>query len=168
MLSLTLGIIILAMSMARSPFEIAEVFLGVIVGTFILDSEYILYSYIFEPNTDFAKSIFAYIKSKDFGGVIGFINEHKDEVKEKSLNSVLFQVVLIFVVVFVSYTRTSYFIKAFVLSIFANSIYKLIECFLDGDTKDWFWAIKGTPKRESVLLLIIALVAVLGLALYFV
>jgi len=36
-----------------------------------------------------------------------------------------------------------------VLSIFANSIYKLIECYFNGTTKEWFWAIKGTPKKKG-------------------
>jgi hypothetical protein len=168
LISLTLGITILAMSVARSALEIAEVFIGVILGTFLLDTEYILYSYIFEPKTDFAKSIFAYIKSSDFGGLISFINEHKNEVKDKSFNSVLFQAILIFVVVFVSYIDTSYLIKAFVMSIFANSIYKLIECVFEGTTKEWFWAIKGTPKKDAVVVFIIGLVIVLAISLYFV
>lgn len=168
LVSLTLGITILAMSVARKPFDIAQVFVGVFLGTFLLDMELIFYPYIFEPDTEYAKTVFAYIKSKDFGNLISYINEHKDEVKDKSLNSIIFQFVLIFLVVFASYTNTSYFIKAFVMSVFANSIYKLTEALLEGKTKDWFWAIKGTPKKEGVVFFIITLIIVLAVALYFV
>ncbi len=168
LVSITLGITILAMSVARKPLDIAQVFAGVLLGTFLLDIEFILYPYIFEPNTEYAKTVFAYIKNRNFGDLISFINEHRDEVKDKSLNSIIFQFVLIFLVVFTSYTNTSYFIKAFVMSVFANSIYKLTEALFEGKTKDWFWAIKGTPKKEGVVFFIVGLITVLAVALYFV
>jgi len=168
LVSITLGITILAMSVARKPLDIAQVFAGVLLGTFLLDIEFILYPYIFEPNTEYAKTVFAYIKNRNFGDLISFINEHRDEVKDKSLNSIIFKFVLIFLVVFTSYTNTSYFIKAFVMSVFANSIYKLTEALFEGRTKDWFWAIKGTPKKEGVIFFIVGLIIVLAIALYFV
>lgn len=161
LLSITIGIIISAMAVVRNPWEIAEVVLGVVFGAFILDSEYILYSYIFEPNSEFAKSLFAYIKHKDYAGLIGFINEHKYDVKDKSLNSVLFQAVLVPLSIFVIYSPASFFIKSLVLATYANSIYKLIESYFEGKTKEWFWAIKGTPKKEGVLTFIFVLVAIL-------
>ena len=66
LVSLTLGITILAMSVARKPFDIAQVFVGVLLGTFLLDLEFILYPYIFEPKTEYAKTIFGYIKNNFF------------------------------------------------------------------------------------------------------
>ncbi|HOS88500.1 MAG TPA: hypothetical protein PLM44_00345 [bacterium] len=166
LVSATLGVIILAMTVAKQPIEIIEIIIGIILGTFVLDIEFILYPYMFEPNSDFAKNIFGYTKSKDFKGLISFINEHRDGLKEKSLNSALFQVVLIPICLLVAYTDTSYFMKAFVLSIFANSIYKLIECYFNGTTKEWFWAIKGTPKKEGVLGFILVLILILVVSIY--
>ena len=166
LISFTIGIVITALGVVRNPWDIAEVVIGVIIGTFILDSEYILYSYIFEPTTEFAKSIFAYIKHKDFAGLVGYINEHKNEIKDKSFNSALFQVVLAPVSVYIIYSNASYLIKALILSAFANSIYKLIECYFEGDTREWFWAIKGNPKKEGVLTFIIGLILVLVFCLW--
>jgi len=121
---------------------------------------------MFEPNSSFAISVFGYIKSKDTGGLIAFINEHRDDVKEKSLNSALFQMILVPVALFVSYSTKSYFAKTFVLSMLANSIYRLIECYFEGDIKEWFWALKVTPKKSSVLLFIIVLLAILIACLF--
>ncbi|HOD01506.1 MAG TPA: hypothetical protein PKH50_02185 [bacterium] len=168
LISATLGIIMLAMTVAKDPIEIIEIIVGAILGTFILDIEYVLYPYMFDSNSDFSKFIFGYTKNKDFEGLISFINEHRNDLKEKSLNSALFQTVLIPICLFVSYIDTSYFMKAFVLSIFANSIYRLIECYFYGTTKEWFWAIKGTPKKEGILGFMVILLAVLAVSLYLV
>lgn len=161
LISLTVGITISAMAVVRNPFEIAEVAIGSLLGAFLLDSEYILYSYIFEPKSEFAKSLFGYLKHRDYGGMLGFINEHKHDVKDKSLNSVLFQVVLVPMSIFVIYSSASFFIKSLVLATYANSIYRLIESYFEGKTKEWFWAIKGTPKKEGVLSFIVILLVVL-------
>ena len=131
----------------------------------MLDLEYILYSYMFEPNSSLQYLFWLY-KSKDTGGLIAFINEHRDDVKEKSLNSALFQMILVPVALFVSYSTKSYFAKTFVLSMLANSIYRLIECYFEGDIKEWFWALKVTPKKSSVLLFIIVLLAILIACLF--
>jgi hypothetical protein len=166
LISATLGIIVAAMGVVKKPLEIIEIISGVLMGTFILDVEYILYSYMFEPNSNFAVSVFGYIKSKDIGGLIAFINEHRDDIKEKSLNSALFQIILAPIVLFVSYSTKSYFAKTFVLSMFAISIYRLIECYFEGDIKEWFWALKVTPKKSSILLFIIVLLAILASCLF--
>jgi hypothetical protein len=166
LISVTLGIMVAALGVVKKPFEIFEILSGVLMGAFVLDLEYILYSYMFEPNSSFAISVFGYIKSKDTGGLIAFINEHRDDVKEKSLNSALFQMILVPVALFVSYSTKSYFAKTFVLSMLANSIYRLIECYFEGDIKEWFWALKVTPKKSSVLLFIIVLLAILIACLF--
>lgn len=166
LLSITIGIVIAAMGVARNTLDIIEIAIGALLGTFALDMEYIMYPYLFDPKTDFSKSIFAFVKHKDYGGLIGFINEHKSSIEDKSLNSALFQLVLVPLSIYLVYSNASYFIKTFTLSIFANSIYKLIEAYFEGKTEDWFWAIKGTPKKEGVLLFIIALIVVLIFCLW--
>lgn len=166
LISLTIGVVILALGVVRNPLNIVEVFIGVIFGAFVLDLEYILYAYIFEPRSEFAKTLFGYIKHKDRGGLISYINEHKHEVKDKSLNSVLFQVILVPMSIFVVYSTASFFIKALVLATLTNSIYKMVECYFEGDIKDWFWALKSTPRKEGVLLFTIGLILVLIFCLY--
>ena len=166
LISATVGITVAALGVARNAIDIVEIVVGVVFGTFLLDMEFILYPYLFEPKTDFAKSVFAYMKHKDYAGLIGFINEHKNEIEDKSLNSALFQVILAPFSVFLVYSDASYFVKAFVLSIFANSIYRLIESYFEGTTKEWFWAIKGNPKKEGVLAFIIGMLLVLVFCLW--
>lgn len=165
LISATLAITILASAVVRQPFNIIEVVVGCLLGTFILDSEYLMYAYILEPKSEFAKTVFGYIKYKDYKNLLEFINQHKDEVKDKALNSALFQVIMVAVAIFAIYASTSFFIKSFVLSILASSIYKLIECYFEGKTDEWFWAMKSRPKKEGVIVYIVVLVLILILYL---
>lgn len=166
LISIALAITLLALGIVRALTGITEVILGCLIGTFVLDSEYVLYTYMLEPNSEFAKSVHGYIKYKDFGGLIEFIQTHKGEVTEKALNSALFQAILAPIAIFVVYASGSLFIEALVLSTLANSIYKLIESFFDGTYTEWFWAMKVRPKKEGVLGFIILLLFVLIYCLY--
>ena len=166
LISATIFITILALGVVRNTLSIVEVMIGALMGTFILEIEYLLYPYIFEPKSDFAKSVFGYVKHKDYSNLIAFINEHKNDIKDKSLNSALFQAILAPTSIYVIYSSASYFVKALVLSTFANSIYKLIESYFEGTTKEWFWAIRGTPKKEGVMVFIVGSILVLAFCLY--
>lgn len=166
LISVTLTVTLLALGVVRKALGITEVVLGCLLGTFILDAEYLMYAYILEPKSEFAKSVFGYIKYKDFAGLIDFINQHKNEVKDKALNSALFQAILVPISIYAVYASTSLFIKAFVLSILASSIYKLIEAYFDGKSDAWFWAIKSRPSKGGVVVYIIFLIIVLIFCLY--
>lgn len=167
LISSTLAVTLLALGVVRGGLNITEVVIGCLLGTFILDMEYILYAYILEPKEEFSKTIAGFIKYKDFKNLITFINEHKNDVKDKSLNSILFQAILVPISIYVVFSPASLLIKSFILSIYANSIYKLIECYFEGRSAEWFWAIKGTPKKEGVLGFIILLVLILLFCLYY-
>lgn len=166
LISATLTITLLALGVIRKPWPIAEIVIGCFLGTFILDLEYVMYAYILEPNTEFAKSVVGYIKHKDFGGLIGFVNTHKSEVTDRALNSALFQAILVPIAIFAVYASQSLLIKALILSTFASSIYKLIESFFEGKTAEWFWAMKVKPTKTGVIGFIMFLVLVLIYCLY--
>lgn len=74
LISVTLCIVLLAQGVIRNPVDIAAVILGCLLGTFVLDSEYILYAYIFEPEGEYAKTIMGYIKYNDYKSLITFID----------------------------------------------------------------------------------------------
>jgi len=161
LLSVTLSIVLLAVGVVRNPIDIFATILGCLLGTFVLESEYILYAYIYDPDSDYSKNIRGYIDHKDYKGLIDFIETHRKDLKDKSLNSVLFQVILAPICIFAVYASTSYFIKTFVLSVFLNSIYKLIEVYFEGNLKDWFWTLKSKPNQQGFLLYTASLVGIL-------
>lgn len=165
LISVTLAVVLLAQGVIRNPIDILSTIVGCLMGTFVLDSEYLLYSY-FDPTIEFSKNVVAYINHKDYKSLIDFIEVNRYEVKDRSLNSVLFQAILAPICIFVAYASTSYFVKAFTLCVFANSIYRLVEAYFDDKTDDWFWAMKKKPSKEGVIFYVCALVLILIFCLY--
>jgi hypothetical protein len=165
-LSATLTVTLLALGVIRKPWSISEIFIGCLLGTFILDLEYVMYAYILEPNAEFSKSVIGYIKHKDFGGLLEFVNTHKDDMTDRALNSALFQVILVPIAIFAVYASQSLLIKALILSTLANSIYKLIENIFEGKTEEWFWAMKVKPTNSGATSFAVFLVLVLIYCLY--
>lgn len=162
LISLVLTITILGINVVRNPIEIILIVMGALIGTFVLDTEYLLYAYFFEPEKDFSKTLITFMKHKDYGNAITYIDYHKNELTDRSLNSALFQVVIAGFTIFAAYSDTSYFVKALAFSILANSIYKLSEAYFSNEYETWFWAFKKKPTKQGVILFGSIMVAILG------
>lgn len=159
LISVTLGIVILAVTVQREPLSIAMIFLGTILGTFVLDLDYFLYAYFIEPDTDFSRNIRAFTKHGDIFNAMMHIHYHKDDLKEKTLNSALFQVILVFVTYYAVSAAPTLMVRALILSAFVNSIYRLLENYhKDQGLTDWFWIINRKPTKEGTFLYIGTLV----------
>jgi hypothetical protein len=160
LISLTLFLAIIAIKVLRSPIDISGAFLGCMLGTFVLDMEYVIYAYFLEPEKDFSKTLIAFVKHKDLNNAAQFIYYHKDEFKDKSLNSAIFQVVMAAVSIFVVSATTSFFIKALVLSIFASTLYKFAESYFENKTAEWFWTFKSKPNKSGLIIYSLLIITV--------
>lgn len=161
LVSLVLFVVLLAVSVERYTLGIVAVFLGSVIGTFILDLDYFIYAYFFEPEKEFSKNIKAYTKHYDILGALHYIQFHKNEIKDKTLNSVLFQVAIAATSLFIVGSQTNLFLKSLVLSIFVNSIYRMVEEFFENRLDMWFWALKNKPTRDSFYIYTCTLLVVL-------
>ncbi len=162
LISIVVAIIVIALKVARGPVEMATMALGALLGTFLLDLEYFIHAYFFEPEAEFSVNLKAYIKHKDIFGTFKFIQYHKNELKDKALNSALFQLILVGIVIYISYATTAYFIKAMAFSVYASSIYLMLETyFQSGSGNEWFWALKSKPDKNGVIAYTFVLIAVL-------
>ncbi|HSX39302.1 MAG TPA: hypothetical protein VLI92_01805 [Candidatus Saccharimonadales bacterium] len=150
LISLTLGVVFIALKIERQPLTIAFIILGTLLGTFFIDLDYYIYAYFLEPNADFSKSLRAFISHKDFLNTIAFIQYHKNDIQDKILSSLLFQIVLAGAAIFVTASTTGIFIKALVLSTFVNSVYRLNEETMQNSHESWFWALKSKPSKTAV------------------
>lgn len=161
LISLTLAMVLIGIKVERQVFGITAIFLGSFFGTFFLDLDYFIWAYFLEPASDFSKTLVAYTKHADFVNIVNHVHYHKNDVREKTLNSVFFQIVLAGMsVIAVSSTNFS-FVKTLILSTFANSIYRMFEMYLDGRADEWFWALKNKPGRNGVILYGTILVVIL-------
>jgi len=64
-LGISLGVVIFSTSFKGNITDAILIFLGAILGIFMLDLDYILQAYILEPEDNFSKLFRDYIKSKD-------------------------------------------------------------------------------------------------------
>jgi hypothetical protein len=168
LLSLVLFVVLLAFRAEAKPLNIAFILLGAVVGTFFLDLDYLIYTYFLEPKADFSLTLAGFVKHKDFSNALTFVSNHRDDLKDKTLNSVLFQVVLGGLLIFVASSNTSLFVKALIFSAFLNSIYRMYEYYVQGKAHEWFWALKEKPSKNGVMVYGAALFVVLVYCLTFI
>lgn len=168
LLSFAVFVVLLALRVEREPLTIALLFLGANLGTFVLDLDYIIHAYFTEPDTDFSKTLKGYIKHFDLAGALNYINYHKREIKEKTLNSALFQVVIGGLMLFVLAAPTSIFLKTLLVSTFINSLYRMAEEYFEHDIKEWFWAIDVNLGRKTLAVYTAIMLSILlyGLTLF--
>lgn len=161
LISLVLSIVLVALSPSRPVLDYTQLFLGAFLGSFFLDIEFFIYAYLFEPSADFSKTLLGFVKHRDFANAFLYLNYHKDEVKDKSINSAIFQIVMALLSISIIFATTFVFIKALVLSIFANTMYKFAEAYFKGPSDEWFWALKNKPTKNGVIAYAVGLVLVL-------
>jgi hypothetical protein len=166
MISVVLTIVMLAMGPVRTTYDITAVIVGVFLGTLVLDMEYVLNAYFLDTNSDFSKTLVGFIRHSDWSNALRHIYYHRDESRENSLNSALFQMVLALMSIFVVYSTRSYFAKALILSVFTQSIYVLFEYYFKDRTNDWFWALSKKPTRKGVQTYIFVMLLILSFCLY--
>lgn len=149
LLSITLFIVFIALRVERDAINFAFLFAGSILGAFALDLDYFIYAYFFEPEKDVSRQIRAYTKHHDITGALKYALNKKNEITDKTLNNVVFQVVLLGLTVFVVASSTNLFVKALLISVAVNSMYRMMEEYVENGTKNWFWALKNKPDSSS-------------------
>jgi len=159
LISLAVFVAILAIRVEKDIPIILTFLGGALLGGLLLEADYFIHAYFVDPASSFGQNLTAYIKHKDISGALLFINEHKGEIPDKTLNSAIFQIVLFATSIFVCGASTSLFMKAFVLSAFANSIYRSIEEYYAGRINQWFWAFKTVPDLSKLRLYYFVLAA---------
>ncbi|MBU0650136.1 hypothetical protein KJ605_01410 [Patescibacteria group bacterium] len=161
------AVAIIALTVQKNPVQLLFVLLGALIGAFFLDLDYILHAYFLEPDDDFSKNVQGFIHHRDFKGLLNYIYYHKNDLKERTLNSAVFQLVLGGASILVVSSTASNFAKALVISAFMNSIYRLAEEHLEyKNAGDWFWAFKTQPDRKGLVIYSFLLVGVLILSFF--
>lgn len=152
LISLTLSVIFIALPVIKNPITIALVFIFSLLGVFVLDLDYFIHAYFIEPELPFSKNLKAYTKHGDYFGALRYIQINGDEVEDKTLSSALFQSLFALFCIFVVSSQVYFPIKAFVLSILANTIYKSLEIYFTKDLTAWFWSFKNVPDKKGFML----------------
>lgn len=149
LLSFTLFVVLIAIRVEREALSIALIFLGSILGGLLLELDYFIYAHFFEPEKDFSKQIQGYTKHKDYKGALNYIAYHRNDIKDKILNSAIFQVVLAGLTIVIVGSPVNVFLKALVISALVNSMYRMSEEYVEGRIDSWFWALKNKPTKNG-------------------
>ncbi len=159
LVSLTLFIAVIALNTERSTINIVYILLGSLLGTFLMDLDYLMHVTFVEPEHKNTDLIMDYLRHFDLIGYFVFVHSHKDEFEKKTFHSALFQVILGLATIFVMASTTPLIIKILVLAAFVNSIYKFLEVFFKDKAKDWFWSFKIDTKPQNMYMFLLLLVA---------
>ena len=166
--SLTLFVMLLTLLGIRNPLDISMVLFGCLVGTFVLDLDYIIYAFFTDPNEDFSLTLKGYLKHKDYINAISYVFYHKDDIRQKTLHSVLFQIVLGGLTFFMVFTPLNLFTKALIISAYTNSLYRMGENLMEDRALEWFWLLKEPPSKKWIKFYLIGSVLVLLVGLQFI
>jgi hypothetical protein len=150
-----------------SYLNILGIFVGAILGIFILDLDYFIHSYILEPKSEASNFVKSYIKDKDFVGVFNYIILHSDKFENKTLNSLVFQIALsIFSIVVVIDPNVPYLIKTLIISTLLNTIFRFYYFYFQGFGDDWFWILKKIPNKYIVIVINLIVLIFVGISIY--
>lgn len=165
-LSISLTVVLISQVFRNGYLELTLIFLGCLLGTFFLDLDYFINAYLLDTDSEFSKLLRDYVKQKDYTGALNYIIHHADEVKNKTLNSAVFQVALSFFALYIVRNPVSTFYKALVISILVNSIYRFFYFFIQDEHHDWFWILKKAPGKMFIGIYNLILFIVVGLSIY--
>ena len=152
LISLVLSILIIAAKLETKPLNIVFIILGSFLGVFVLDLDYIFYTYFIEPEHFFSKKVAELVHNKDFGGALLYIKHHRKELRNLPLHSALFQVCLIILCFYTLISVQLLFGKILILSTLVQSFFEQAEDYAEDKNLDnWFWVLKVKPAKTFLL-----------------
>ncbi|PJE50617.1 hypothetical protein COV27_02965 [candidate division WWE3 bacterium CG10_big_fil_rev_8_21_14_0_10_39_14] len=152
LMSFVLAIVIIALKLESSPLNIALIILGSFLGVFILDLDYIFYTFLVDPKHYFSKNVSDFLRSKKFGSAFVYIQHHKKELRHMPLHSALFQTCLIILCFYTLISTQSIFGKTLILSTLIQSFFEQAEDYAeDKNLNNWFWVLKVKPTKNFLI-----------------
>ncbi len=109
------------------PRAIALVF-GLILGTFLLDLDHLVYWFFLKPDLAESQQAKTYWKNKDFKNLLSLLGENHKTHTSLVFHHFLFQALLLVLTLFVLTSTSSVFGKALVLAI---SVHLLVDIYTD-------------------------------------
>ena len=158
-------VVLISQVYKNGSLDLILIILGCLIGTFFLDLDYFINAYLIDQDTEFSKLLRDYVKNKDFVGALNYIIYHANEIKNKTLNSALFQVSLAIFSLYIVRSPVSTFYKSLIISILLNSIYRFFYFYIQNEHEDWFWVLKKTPGKYFIGIYNLILMVIVGLSI---
>ena len=150
-LSFVLAVVIIALRLETNIINVILVLAGSLLGTFLLDLDYLVFAFIVEPNHHFSQRLRELVVQKNLDGALLYIDHNKSAIPRLTLHSALFQSVLAVITLYVLTSSNDIFGQAFVISGFLQSIYKVVDEYQQTKNVDrWFWILKEKPTKNML------------------
>ncbi len=152
LLSFVLCVVIVAIRLESRWYNFIFIILGALFGTFLLDSDYIFFTYFIDPKHYFSVNIQHLVKQRNFSGALQYINYHKGELRGLPLHSTLFQVLLAIVSLYIMLATKSVFGKTLTLVMMGQIFFEQAQDYMEKkDIGNWFWVLKVKPAKEALI-----------------
>ncbi len=148
LVALTIVIAIIASRGEKHTLQIILTLAGGLLGMLIPDIEYFVHSYWDNPDSEFSKGFKDLMNQKNFQGLFTYVNAHKHLLSKRVMHSVLFQIILGGITLFLATSQGPAFGTALSLSAFTQTFYLMYQEVSETNSiNTWFWILKSTPTR---------------------
>lgn len=150
LISFVMSLAVIALRGETNWLNVILILTGAVIGSFLLDFELLVDSYMIEGGDEKAQKVKEIVKKKSIGDYVGYLNNSVYNHKELPLTSVIFQVILLVFCIYVLLVSANVFVHAMTLTMFAVMLYQqLIEIAKIGDLDRWFWIYNGNLDRRT-------------------
>lgn len=125
-----------------SNIEILYLFIGLILGTFFLDVDHIIYWFYRKPNTDESRIVKTTVENKDFKSVYKLIKAARSSHNNLIFHHYFFQIGLALISFFIFSSYSNTFILSFLLAINLHLLIDEIKDYFNNPKflQDWLFA----------------------------
>ena len=122
--------------------QLLWLFLGILLGAIILDTDHLIYWFFLKPNTDESRLVKMAFKKHDFSTIIKLINIGRLKHHNLIFHHYFFQIVLALFSFFIFTSTNNFFVSGIVISLNLHLIIdELIDYFYDPKTlQKWLFA----------------------------
>jgi hypothetical protein len=149
------------------PIQIAYLFAGLLLGSFVLDTDHIIYWYMLRPNLEESRLAQAAIRKYDFKSALGLLESTHKGHNNMVFHHYFFQVILSLTTFFVFTSSTSIFTKSFLLALNIHLLIDEINDFYFDKKLLQKWLFAREAKQLSVKSLKYYILTFVGLVLVF-
>lgn len=123
--------------------------LGIVLGSFLLDLDQILYCYLQAPHEFTPQRVKRFFSQKQFQEGLILLAQTQEERPRTVFHSALFQLILLGVSFFVLSSSASLLGKGLVLGLLLHSLTDQAEGLIKrGEIVNWFWQFRAAPSKE--------------------
>lgn len=149
LISLMVALAVVALSAESYWLNAVFAFVGAIIGALIFDIDFFLYTLFIDPADNHSVKL---REQKGIGGYISYISENEYKFEDLVFRSILFQIALIVMTIYVLTTDAFLLVQTFMVALYGNLVYsQIIEYQKTKSLRRWFWLHDNELSKNTYL-----------------